>query len=86
MNPPDEPGARHTVTLPKLGDTVSEVYVLEWLVEVGDLVEPETALMTVETDKVDAEVPSPVAGRVVERLVEADAEIETGTPLCIIET
>jgi pyruvate/2-oxoglutarate dehydrogenase complex dihydrolipoamide acyltransferase (E2) component len=79
-------GPRHTVKLPKLGDTVGEVRVIEWLVDVGDVVEPESPLMVVETDKVDTDVPSPVGGRVVDRLVETDAEIEVGTPLCVIES
>jgi pyruvate/2-oxoglutarate dehydrogenase complex dihydrolipoamide acyltransferase (E2) component len=79
-------GMRHTVKLPKLGDTVDEVRVIEWLVAVGDAIDDESPLMVVETDKIDADVPSPVAGQVVELLVEPDAEITVGTPLCVIQT
>ena len=43
-------------------------------------------LMTVETDKVEAELPSPVAGTVVELLVAVDDEVEVGTPVCAIDT
>ncbi len=72
--------------MPKLGETVDEVLVLEWTVSVGDRVAEGDTLMTVETDKVEAELPSPVAGTVVELLVEIDDEVTVGTPVCIIET
>jgi len=72
--------------MPKLGETVDEVLVLEWTVSVGDRVAEGDTLMTVETDKVEAELPSPVAGTVVELLVELDDEVTVGTPVCIIET
>ena len=48
--------------MPRLGETVDEVVLLEWLVEVGDQVEEGAELAVVETDKVETEVPSPVAG------------------------
>ena len=76
---------RTTVKLPKMGETVGEVVVLEWAVSVGDTVQPGDTLMRVETDKVDADLPAPVAGVVVELLVAADDEITTGTPVCTIE-
>lgn len=76
---------RHTVTLPKLGDTAEDVVVLEWNVEVGGTVAQGDPLLSVETSKVTADVPSPVAGTLVERLVEVDEEVEVGTELCVIE-
>src|SRR3712207_5276384 len=51
------------VTFPQMGDSVSEGSVLEWRKSVGDTVEAEEALVEISTDKVDAEVPAPVAGR-----------------------
>ena len=72
--------------MPKLGETVDEVLVLEWTVSVGDMVSAGDTLMTVETDKVEAELPSPVAGTVAELLVEIDDEVEVGTPVCAIDT
>ena len=72
--------------MPKLGETVDEVLVLEWTVSVGDMVSVGDTLMTVETDKVEAELPSPVAGTVAELLVEIDDEVEVGTPVCAIDT
>ena len=74
------------VKLPKLGETVDEVLILEWLVAVGDAVSVGDVLMRVETDKVDADLPSPVAGVVVELLVAPDDEVTVGTPVCTIET
>jgi pyruvate/2-oxoglutarate dehydrogenase complex dihydrolipoamide acyltransferase (E2) component len=76
---------RSNVKMPKLGETVDEVLVLEWAVSVGDVVSAGDSLMTVETDKVEAELPSPVAGTVVELLVEIDDEVSVGTPVCTIE-
>ncbi len=77
---------RHKVKLPKLGDTTESVIVLEWLVKVGDTVGVGDALMRAETDKIDADVPSPIAGVVVECLVAVQNEIATGEPVAVIET
>lgn len=77
---------RAKVKLQKMGDTVDEVVVLEWTVGVGDTVAEEDTLMRVATDKIDADVPSPVAGTVVELLVAVDDEVSVGTPICTIET
>lgn len=74
------------VKMPRLGETVDEVVLLEWMVEVGDKVEEDDELALVETDKVETEVPSPVAGTVVEILVGEDAEVVTGEVVCVIET
>jgi pyruvate/2-oxoglutarate dehydrogenase complex dihydrolipoamide acyltransferase (E2) component len=74
------------VKLPQLGDTTQEVLVTEWRLEVGDDIETGSVLMIVETDKAIAEVPSPVAGRLVEKLVEVDDEVSVGAYICVIET
>ena len=72
--------------MPRLGETVDEVVLLEWLVEVGDQVEEGAELALVETDKVETEVPSPVAGTVAELTVPEDVEVNTGEVICVIET
>lgn len=77
---------RFEVKMPRLGETVDEVVLLEWLVEVGDQVEEGAELALVETDKVETEVPSPVAGTVAELTVPEDAEVNTGEVICVIET
>ena len=77
---------RFEVKMPRLGETVDEVVLLEWLVEVGDQVEEGAELAVVETDKVETEVPSPVAGTVAELTVPEDVEVNTGEVICVIET
>ncbi|MFW0155229.1 2-oxoglutarate dehydrogenase, E2 component, dihydrolipoamide succinyltransferase [Rothia sp. P6271] len=74
----------HTVELPALGESVTEGTVTRWLVEVGDTVAVDDPLLEVSTDKVDTEVPSPVAGVVEQILVEEDADVEVGAPLIVI--
>ncbi|MEA2396906.1 MAG: hypothetical protein QOK25_462, partial [Thermoleophilaceae bacterium] len=72
------------VTLPEMGESVTEGTVLEWLKQVGDAVEVEDGLVEISTDKVDAELPSPVAGTLAEILVQPDETVTTGTVLCRI--
>ena len=72
------------VTFPEMGDSVAEGTVLEWRVKVGDPVAVDDPLVEISTDKVDAEMPSPVAGTIAEILVEADQTVPVGTVLCRI--
>ncbi|MDO5750171.1 MAG: 2-oxoglutarate dehydrogenase, E2 component, dihydrolipoamide succinyltransferase [Rothia sp. (in: high G+C Gram-positive bacteria)] len=74
----------HTVELPALGESVTEGTVTRWLVSVGDTVAIDDPLVEVSTDKVDTEVPSPVAGVVEQILVEEDEDVEVGAALVII--
>ena len=77
---------RHTVKLPKLSETVDEMILIEWLVAIGDRVEEGQPLVTIETDKVTIEMPTRVAGVVVELLAQPDDEVLTGAGLVVIET
>jgi pyruvate/2-oxoglutarate dehydrogenase complex dihydrolipoamide acyltransferase (E2) component len=72
------------VTFPEMGDSVAEGTVLEWRVERGDTVAADEVLVEISTDKVDAEVPAPVAGTVAEILVEVDETVQVGSVLCRI--
>lgn len=72
------------VVFPQMGDSVAEGTLIEWRKEVGDSVQQEETLAEISTDKVDAEVPSPVAGIVSEILVSPDETIPVGTVLCRI--
>src|SRR5919109_167273 len=72
------------VAFPEMGDSVSEGTVLEWLKQPGDSVAVDEPLVEISTDKVDAEVPSPVTGTLAEILVEADETVGVGTVLCRI--
>ncbi len=72
------------VVLPALGESVSEGTVSRWLKQVGDTVEADEALLEVSTDKVDTEIPSPVAGTVLEIRVAEDETAPVGAVLALI--
>ena len=74
----------HTVELPALGESVTEGTVTRWLVAVGDTVAVDDPIVEVSTDKVDTEIPSPVAGVVEPILVEEDEDVEVGAALVVI--
>ncbi len=72
------------VTMPQLGETVTEGTITRWLKQVGDRVEAEEALFEVSTDKVDSEVPAPAAGTVTEIRVPEGDTAAVGTVLAVI--
>ncbi|WP_431904877.1 2-oxoglutarate dehydrogenase, E2 component, dihydrolipoamide succinyltransferase [Amycolatopsis thermoflava] len=72
------------VTLPELGESVTEGTVTRWLKSVGDTVEVDEPLLEISTDKVDTEVPSPIAGTLLEISVGEDETVEVGGTLAII--
>ncbi|RBP64758.1 2-oxoglutarate dehydrogenase E2 component [Brevibacterium sanguinis] len=72
------------VTMPALGESVTEGTVTRWLKEVGEEVEVDEPLLEVSTDKVDTEVPSPVSGVVQKHLAAEDETVEVGAALAII--
>ncbi|MHC6220405.1 2-oxoglutarate dehydrogenase, E2 component, dihydrolipoamide succinyltransferase [Arthrobacter sp. MMS24-S77] len=74
----------HDVTLPALGESVTEGTVTRWLKAVGDTVEVDEPLLEVSTDKVDTEIPSPVAGTLLEIRVNEDDTAEVGSVLAVI--
>ena len=71
-------GEGEDVTMPELGESVTEGTITQWLKSVGDKVEVDEPLLEVSTDKVDTEIPSPVAGTLVEILAEEDGTVEVG--------
>jgi pyruvate dehydrogenase E2 component (dihydrolipoamide acetyltransferase) len=73
-----------SVNLPALGESVTEGTVTRWLKNVGDHVEVDEPLVEVSTDKVDTEIPSPIAGVIEEILVQEDETVEVGTALVTI--
>ncbi len=81
---PTAGGELTDVAFPEMGDSVAEGTILEWLVKPGDTVAVDDPLVEISTDKVDAELPSPVAGTVTEILVEADETVAVGSVLCRI--
>src|SRR2546426_9446819 len=73
------------VTLPEMGESVTEGTVAKWLKQPGDPVREGEALVEVTTDKVDAEVPAPATGKLVKILADAGQTIAVGAPLAEIE-
>src|SRR4051812_31254170 len=73
------------ITMPQMGESVSEGTVLTWLKQEGDWVEKDETLVEVSTDKVDAEVPSPASGKLVKILAQEDETVEVGQPLAELE-
>jgi 2-oxoglutarate dehydrogenase E2 component (dihydrolipoamide succinyltransferase) len=72
------------ITLPALGESVTEGTVTRWLKQVGDTVEADEPLLEVSTDKVDTEIPSPAAGTLLEIKVAEDETVEVGAVLAIV--
>lgn len=74
-----------TLTLPKLGESIHSAKVVSWLKKVGERVEKDEALLEVTTDKVNSEIPAPVAGILKEILVDIDGDVEVGGAIAILE-
>ncbi len=74
-----------TITMPQLGETVTEGTVARWLKSVGDSIEKYEAFVEVSTDKVNAEVPSPVSGVLREIVVAEGDTVPTGATIAVIE-
>ena len=77
-------GKATDVEMPELGESVTEGTITAWLKEVGDTVEVDEPLLEVSTDKVDTEIPSPVAGTLVEVLAEVDDTVDVGAVIARI--
>jgi pyruvate dehydrogenase E2 component (dihydrolipoamide acetyltransferase) len=77
-------GKTTTVTMPELGESITEGTITRWLKQEGDRVEADEPLFEVSTDKVDTEVPSPVAGVLQSIKVQADETVEVGAELAVI--
>jgi 2-oxoisovalerate dehydrogenase E2 component (dihydrolipoyl transacylase) len=73
-----------TITMPRLGESVTEGTIGAWLKAIGDRVEKYEPLVEVVTDKVNAEIPSPVAGVLVEILIEPETTVPVGAAVCRI--
>ncbi|SNR34557.1 dihydrolipoamide acetyltransferase family protein [Flavobacterium sp. ov086] len=78
--------ARFELKLPKMGESVAEATITNWLKEVGDKIEADEAVLEIATDKVDSEVPSEVSGILIEQLFGKDDLVQVGQTIAIIET
>ncbi|TMF42154.1 MAG: dihydrolipoamide succinyltransferase, partial [Chloroflexi bacterium] len=73
------------VKMPRLGESVAEGTVGSWLKQEGDWVEKDESLAEIITDKINAELPSPVAGRLAKILVQPDQTVAVGVDIALIE-
>ncbi len=78
--------ARFELKLPKMGESVAEATITNWLKNIGDSIEMDEAVLEIATDKVDSEVPSEVSGTLVEILFQKDDIVKVGQTIAIIET
>jgi len=78
--------AKYQLLLPKMGESVAEATIIKWLKKPGDYIEADEAVMEIATDKVDSEVPSPVAGKLAEQLCDEDDVVQVGSVIAVIET
>lgn len=78
--------ARFELKLPKMGESVAEATITNWLKEIGDKIEADEMVLEIATDKVDSEVPSEVSGILVEKLFQKDDLVQVGQTIAIIET
>jgi len=78
--------AKYQLLLPKMGESVAEATIINWLKKPGDQIDADDALVEIATDKVDSDVPSPVSGILVEQLFQKDEVVQVGSAIAIIET
>jgi len=78
--------AKVELIMPKMGESIMEATILNWTKNVGDTIDLDETVLEIATDKVDSEIPSPVAGVLSEILFEVDAVVPIGTVIAIIAT
>ena len=77
--------SKFEINMPKLGESITEGTIVSWSVKVGDMIQEDDVLFEVNTAKVSAEIPSPVAGKVVEILYKEGDTVAVGTVVAIID-
>lgn len=78
--------ARYELVLPKMGESVAEATIIKWLKQPGDSVDIDESVLEIATDKVDSDVPSPVAGKLIEILYQVDDIVQVGAAIAVLET
>ena len=77
---------KYNLTLPKMGESVEEATIVNWLKDVGDKIKGDDFIVEVATDKVDSEVPGDIEGVLIEKSFEINDIVKVGETLCVIET
>ncbi|WP_421943582.1 dihydrolipoamide acetyltransferase family protein [Pedobacter sp.] len=78
--------AQYELLLPKMGESVAEATVIKWVKQPGDSIDLDDTILEIATDKVDSEVPSPVAGKLIKQLFQENDVAQVGDVIAIIET
>ncbi len=78
--------AKFELLMPKMGESVDEATIINWLKNVGEKIDEDDLIVEIATDKVDSEVPSEVSGILLEKLCKIDDVVKVGEPIAIIET
>ena len=78
--------SKFQLLLPKMGESVEEATIVNWLKNTGDKINIDDLVVEIATDKVDSEVPSDVSGVLIEKLCSVNDVVKVGQPLAVIET
>lgn len=78
--------ARYELLMPKMGESVAEATVIKWVKNIGDAIEADEPVLEIATDKVDSEVPSPVAGKLLEQRFGENDVVQVGDVVAVMET
>ncbi len=78
--------AQYELLLPKMGESVAEATIIKWTKQPGDMIQLDDTILEIATDKVDSEVPSPVAGKLIKQLFAVDDVVQVGAVIALIET
>jgi 2-oxoglutarate dehydrogenase E2 component (dihydrolipoamide succinyltransferase) len=77
---------KYDMVMPKMGESITEGTIIKWLKKVGDAVEKDEIILEISTDKVDSEIPTPVAGKIVELIANENDTVDVGSVIAKIET
>jgi len=77
---------KHDMVMPKMGESITEGTIIKWLKQIGDTIEKDEIILEISTDKVDSEIPTPVAGKIVEFLANENDTVEVGKVIARLET
>jgi 2-oxoglutarate dehydrogenase E2 component (dihydrolipoamide succinyltransferase) len=77
---------KYDMVMPKMGESITEGTIIKWIKQVDDTVEKDEIILEISTDKVDSEIPTPVAGKIVELLANENDTVEVGDVIARIET